>query len=114
MHALIYLVNADIDECTECFNAGCEQVCNNTFGGFYCDCGVGYKLAEDRFNCEGTNIQKYSLYTVDYYCNHSEYSNTAMHICSDKLCALFITNGKRYGYNSCIQSINQQSICSST
>ena len=48
-----FLVTTDIDECTECHNAGCEQVCINTIGDFLCDCWIGYRLTEDLYNCTG-------------------------------------------------------------
>ena len=42
---------ADIDECTGF--TGCHQKCNNTDGGYECDCLPGYALADDETTCEG-------------------------------------------------------------
>jgi Calcium-binding EGF domain len=32
----------DVDECTQQSNGGCDQICNNTPGGFSCACSEGY------------------------------------------------------------------------
>ena len=42
----------DIDECILDKHT-CSDVCNNTIGGFNCDCFSGYKLQRDGFNCVG-------------------------------------------------------------
>ena len=41
-----------MDECA-INNGGCEQMCNNTIGSFYCSCGSGYQLDENGMNCSG-------------------------------------------------------------
>ena len=41
----------DIDECTT-NNGGCEHLCTNTIGSFYCTCYSGFHLSNDVF-CSG-------------------------------------------------------------
>ncbi|KAF7489415.1 Tolloid-like protein 1 [Sarcoptes scabiei] len=43
-----------IKEINECLgsNHGCEQECINTFGGYHCECRIGYELHSDRKKCE--------------------------------------------------------------
>ena len=60
--ACVYL---DQDEC-EVGNGGCEQLCNNTIGSFYCDCVSGYILDTDSGKmCNG--MISLSLLPVKYY-----------------------------------------------
>ena len=40
----------DINEC-EINNGGCEQMCNNTNGSFFCSCEMGYQLDSSGLNC---------------------------------------------------------------
>uniref|UniRef100_A0A3B3CNB0 EGF-like calcium-binding domain-containing protein n=1 Tax=Oryzias melastigma TaxID=30732 RepID=A0A3B3CNB0_ORYME len=42
----------DVNECEET-NGGCEALCCNTIGSFYCRCPVGQKLNEDAKTCQG-------------------------------------------------------------
>ena len=42
----------DIDECL-IDNGGCDQICNNTDGSFYCSCYSGFTLNYDGFTCDG-------------------------------------------------------------
>ena len=61
LDALVYVVlvlhsnfnfNADIDECA--INTdGCDQICTNTNGSFYCSCNTGYRLNVDNKTCDG-------------------------------------------------------------
>lgn len=41
-----------MNECEET-NGGCEALCCNTIGSFYCRCPPGLKLNEDRKTCQG-------------------------------------------------------------
>ncbi len=41
----------DINECTEVTD-GCNQLCNNTIGSYFCDCITGYEL-DDPLTCVG-------------------------------------------------------------
>ena len=47
MAYIIYIdqlcVTIDSDEC-DTNNGGCQQVCTNTFGGYFCSCNSGYTL----------------------------------------------------------------------
>ena len=43
----------DINECDSMDNGGCEHLCNNTIGSFFCYCILGYRLDENEFNCSG-------------------------------------------------------------
>ena len=42
----------DIDECSENTD-GCEEVCENTGGGFKCLCQKGLRLDSDQRSCVG-------------------------------------------------------------
>uniref|UniRef100_A0A2C9K971 Uncharacterized protein n=1 Tax=Biomphalaria glabrata TaxID=6526 RepID=A0A2C9K971_BIOGL len=44
----------DINECARSGNGGCEQVCNNTEGSYFCSCQDGYALDEDKKSCNPT------------------------------------------------------------
>ena len=47
----IYSIS-DTDECNTT-NGGCEQVCTNILGSFYCSCNNGYQLQQDGSSCNG-------------------------------------------------------------
>ena len=48
----IYVLSIDVNECAIA-NGGCEQVCINTEGSFYCDCHEGQILKSDDRQCKG-------------------------------------------------------------
>ena len=52
----------DLDECMD--SSLCDQVCENTFGGYECSCNPGYKLQMDNSTCEGS--YKNALYFVQH------------------------------------------------
>ena len=56
-----------MDECS-INNGECEQMCNNTIGSFYCTCGSGYQLDENRTNCSGTILSNSRMIYVDSAC----------------------------------------------
>ncbi len=43
---------SDINECADS-NGGCEDMCCNTIGSFYCRCPGGMKLGADGKSCQG-------------------------------------------------------------
>ena len=43
----------DEDECD--YTNSCQYSCVNTEGSYYCDCNVGYKLADDGYSCDDVN-----------------------------------------------------------
>ena len=43
----------DIDECLGPEH-GCQQICENTVGSYYCNCSTGYVLHADGLTCDGT------------------------------------------------------------
>ena len=49
----MYMFLTDIHECSVTANGGCEQVCTNTIGSFFCECTDGFELDENTFNCTG-------------------------------------------------------------
>ena len=51
--------HADIDECAV-GSHNCEQICNNTVGGFNCSCRDGFILYLDEASCTGTMLKVYS------------------------------------------------------
>uniref|UniRef100_A0A0X3NJV3 Metalloendopeptidase n=1 Tax=Schistocephalus solidus TaxID=70667 RepID=A0A0X3NJV3_SCHSO len=44
----------DLDECAE-NNGGCQHICRNTIGSYYCECRPGFKV-HGRFNCKEIGI----------------------------------------------------------
>ena len=42
----------DNNECLS-GNGGCQEVCVNTNGSYYCDCQTGYRLKSDNISCIG-------------------------------------------------------------
>ena len=51
----------DIDECALGIG-GCQHICHNTDGSFYCSCNDGYTLESDGINCIGKlTLQMYIL-----------------------------------------------------
>ena len=59
---LLYL---DVDECSTA-NGGCQQLCNNTVGSFFCFCQLGYSLQLNGFNCSGKIFPYIYFYVVMY------------------------------------------------
>ena len=52
-----FILFTDINEC-DTNNGGCEQICNNTAGSYYCSCDFNYHLDVDGHAClpgNGTN-----------------------------------------------------------
>ena len=46
----------DIDECSiETEEPVCQQICNNSDGGFTCHCHVGFTLIPGTTQCEGSS-----------------------------------------------------------
>lgn len=46
------MILKDINECTEGTH-GCQHLCENTVGSFYCKCNPGYILDSDGKSCYG-------------------------------------------------------------
>ena len=42
----------EINECRK-NNGGCQQICENTLGGYRCTCKPGYELRSNNKDCEG-------------------------------------------------------------
>ena len=42
----------DVNECIT-NNGGCEQLCHNTIGSYYCSCNSSYTLNTDNHMCDG-------------------------------------------------------------
>ncbi|XP_078664120.1 complement receptor type 1-like [Branchiostoma floridae x Branchiostoma belcheri] len=41
----------DTDECAFSSMGGCEQICTNTDGSYYCSCNIGYSLSINSMSC---------------------------------------------------------------
>ena len=54
---------SDVDECLTA-NGGCQQLCNNTVGSFFCFCQIGYSIQQNGFNCSGKIFPYIYLYVV--------------------------------------------------
>ncbi len=50
-----FIIFSDYDEC-DINNAGCQQNCHNTDGGYYCSCNQGYVISDDHYSCNGKQI----------------------------------------------------------
>ena len=57
--------HSDIDECLEELD-GCEQICTNTDGSYYCTCMDGYELGSDNHTCTGDDYTNYPSYIRNY------------------------------------------------
>ena len=58
---LLFPSPTDIDECAT-GNGGCDHICTNTVGSFYCTCRPGYTLQEDGFTCVGKFISLFAFF----------------------------------------------------
>ena len=58
LHTLLCI---DINECNE--RSGCDQLCTNTNGSYYCSCNEGYRLMNDGKSCKGM----YDIACIDKY-----------------------------------------------
>ncbi len=78
----------DINECAT-NNGGCNQVCTNTIGGFYCSCRQGFEFQPGNF--PSTNIGRQCLGITE--CVHactSLYSRTSIIQTSGHLCPILV------------------------
>ena len=48
-------IYVDINECETDHNGGCDHICTNTNGNYYCTCQDGYVLMKDNSSCAGMN-----------------------------------------------------------
>ena len=48
----IIFIHPDINECENGIS-GCQHICNNTVGSFYCSCNPGFMLNQDGKYCAG-------------------------------------------------------------
>jgi len=53
----------DINECLD-NNAGCNQICENTNGSYYCSCNSGFEMSSDNHTCIGTYVIYMCLHNV--------------------------------------------------
>ena len=49
---LVTFTLLDINECLEGTD-GCDQICSNTLGAYYCACSDGFTLDTDNHTCHG-------------------------------------------------------------
>jgi len=54
VQVLVFNPSLDVNECEQ-NNGGCEDLCTNTDGSFYCSCPnrIGFELAPSGLNCTG-------------------------------------------------------------
>ena len=57
----------DINECST-NNGGCEQLCHNTVGSYYCTCNSSYTLNTDDHMCDGKLLSQ--LYKLIIICRY--------------------------------------------
>ena len=70
---------SDVNECLTA-NGGCQQLCNNTVGSFFCACHIGYSLQLNGFNCSGKIFKHIHFYVGDVHSSHLQMSMSAMEI----------------------------------
>jgi len=59
----VYIV--DINECQRSPNGGCDHICTDTNGSYYCSCHDGYILGNDTSSCIGMCD---TLWVANSYC----------------------------------------------
>ena len=57
-HVILCLCDIDIDECEES-TIYCNQMCNNSDGGYFCTCNDGYQIDSDNRTCKGITVINY-------------------------------------------------------
>ena len=55
---------SDVDECAAFDLNSCDQICNNTDGGYVCSCVDGYNLDADNFTCNGKLQLQEACYAI--------------------------------------------------
>lgn len=50
----------DVNECLF-VNGGCEEICVNDIGSYYCNCSGDTTLAENGFACDGNDKNGFTL-----------------------------------------------------
>lgn len=64
----VYAISSsDIDECV---NKPCDQICNNTEGGFVCSCKLGFKLTQQS-KCEDIDECLAPIPPCDQLCSNT-------------------------------------------
>lgn len=81
-----------MNECEET-NGGCEALCCNTIGSFYCRCPPGHVLTEDGRTCRGEyqnplNGFVFVLWNISWY---MFYASFAVILCSKYYYRVFVT-----------------------
>ena len=61
----------DIDECLD-ESSACNQLCNNTIGGYNCSCETGYQLDTDEVTCIDIDECIWSNGGCEGTCNNTE------------------------------------------
>ena len=61
----VVMLHSDIDECIEELD-GCDQICTNTDGSYYCTCMDGYELESDNQTCTGDDYYTNYIYYIKY------------------------------------------------
>ena len=62
LYKSIFLIILDVDECRENrHNCSNLEECQNTVGGFQCNCKFGYQRNVITDNCEGKDSNVYSV-----------------------------------------------------
>ena len=76
---MITLLSLDINECST-NNGGCNQTCTNTNGSYECSCNVGFNLADNNHDCDGTLYYNVMYYHCIVISDINE-CNTGEHLC---------------------------------
>ena len=76
---MITLLSLDINECST-NNGGCNQTCTNTNGSYECSCNIGFNLADNNHDCDGTLYYNVMYYHCIVISDINE-CNTGEHLC---------------------------------
>ena len=63
----MYVHYIDIDECKKVHNGGCDHICTNTNGSYYCTCYNGYILTKDNSTCAGMRLNIITIELATIY-----------------------------------------------
>ena len=64
------MIITDINECDDA-SSNCDQICNNTIGGFECECYPGYSFNDTTSSCQQSKTfvkEKHIVFVIHYQC----------------------------------------------
>lgn len=61
---------SDVNECQD-DNGGCEHLCFNSPGSYYCQCKDGFRLSDNLRSCTGNQITKHLFIYIACFTNYT-------------------------------------------